>query len=166
MQRPAVLDIRSGDISAGEDEVAGWLIEASEEFRDFFGGVLEVGIHDHPAVGAGVGEPAEDGGGQAALPLAHDELHGEARGELRDDLGGFVVGVVIDDDEFPGHAGVVEGVKEAPGEGGEVGGFVEGGDDDRDGGRGGGHGVHHIGRGGNCMADAGFGLTAPDGVGT
>lgn len=89
-------------VAGADDEIGFVALELFDHGGDGVGGVAEVGVHDDDIFVVGQGHAGEDSGGEAAFADADfvSEL-GVSQGEVVQDFAGAVVGVVVDDDDFP-----------------------------------------------------------------
>src|SRR5262249_2768001 len=116
-------------VAAADDEV-GPRLEAGDELRQQFGGMLEVGIHDSNDGGAGVGPAVQNRPGEATLSFSDEEAHTPVLlSDGGNDLLGSIAAVVIDDQDLVINAQRVEGGPDPVEEHGNVAGLTQGGYD-------------------------------------
>ena len=118
------------DVAAADHEVGLAGLQQRQHLRQLGLVVLQVGV-DHGGAGRAGGQNALDAGaGQAAPPDPPDAADaGILPRQAAHHVPGAVGGIVVDEDDFPGHAG--ERGLQPPEQRGDVVALVEGGDDDR-----------------------------------
>ena len=118
------------DIAAADHEIGPAGLEQPQHFRQLRLVMLQVGVDHCGARRAGRENPLDAGAGQAAPPDPPDAANaGILPRQAAHHVPGAVGGIVVDENDFPGHAGKrsLQPVEQR----GDVVALVEGGDDDR-----------------------------------